>query len=103
MLNRKVNADFLQAAKSSMNIELARTPFNLSYGNALAAFRNKLNQKYPPKLSTSKNRRPIRLNKVDYMGGGRECRFQFRGRGYYGGRGRVGRGRILYGGRRRGG
>ena len=45
MLNRKINADFLQAAKSSINHELDKTPFNLSYDDAPAAFRNQVNQK----------------------------------------------------------
>ena len=103
MLNRKVNADFLQATKSSINIELARTPVNLSYDDALAAFINQVNQKYPPELSTSNNRRPRRVNEVDSMGGGRGGRFQGRGRGHYGGRGGCGCGLRFYGGRARGG
>ena len=48
MLNRKINAEFIQATKSSINLELARTPVNLSYGDALDVFRNQENQKYPP-------------------------------------------------------
>ena len=55
MLNRKINAYFLQATKSSIKLELAITPVNLSYYDALAAFRNQVNQKYPPELSTSNN------------------------------------------------
>ena len=71
MLKRKTNAYFLQATKSSINLELSRTPVNLSYDDDLAVFRNKLNQKYPPELSTSNNRRSRRVNEVDTMGGGR--------------------------------
>ena len=82
MLNRKINADFLQANKSSINLELARTPAKLSYDNTLAAFRNKVNHKYLPELSTYNNRRPRRVNEVDSMGGGRGGRFQGRGRGH---------------------
>ena len=52
MLNRKINADFLQATKSSINLELYRTPVNFSYDDALAAFINQVNQKYLPELST---------------------------------------------------
>ena len=48
MLNIKINANFLQASKSYINHELARTPVNLSYDDALDAFRNKVNQKCPP-------------------------------------------------------
>ena len=91
MLNIKINAEFLQATKSSINLELARTPDNLSYDNALAAFRYQGNQKYPPELSTYKNRRPRRVNEVDSMGVGKGCLFQGRGRGYHGGRGGRGR------------
>ena len=71
MLKRKTNTDFLQATKSSINLELARTPVNLSHDNTLAAFRNEVNQKYPPELSTYNNRRTRRVYEVDYMGGGR--------------------------------
>ena len=102
-LNRKINAEFLQATKSSINIELVRIPVNLSYDDALAAFRNQVNQKYPPELSTSNNRRPRRVNEVGSMGGGRGGRFQGRCRGHYGGRGGRGRGGRFYGGRGRGG
>ena len=68
MLNRKINAEFIQATKSSINVELARTPVNLSYGDALDVFRNQENQKYPPELSTSNNRRPRIVNEVDFYG-----------------------------------
>ena len=90
MLNRKINAEFLQATKLSIKIELARTPINLSYENALATFRNKVNQKYPPEISTFKNRRPIRVNEVGSMVGGRGGSFQGIGRGHYKGRGGCG-------------
>ena len=92
MLNRKINADFLQATKSSINLELARTFVNLSYEDALAAFRNKVNQKYPPELSTYNNIRPRRVNEVDSMDGCRGGSFQGRCRGHYGGRGGCGSG-----------
>ena len=69
MLNRKTNAEFIQATKSSINLELVRTPVNLYYENALAVFIKQLNQKYPPELSTYNNRRPRRVNEVDSMGG----------------------------------
>ena len=103
MLNRKINADFLQATNSSINLELDRTPVNLSYDDALTIFRNQVNQKYPPELSTSNNRIPGRMNEVDSMGGNRGGRFQGRGRGHYGERGGCGHGGIFYGGRGQGG
>ena len=46
MLNIKINADFLQATKSSINLELARTQVNLSYDDDLATFRNQVNHGY---------------------------------------------------------
>ena len=101
MLNRKINADFLRATKSSINLELSRTPFNLYYDDALSAFIKKVNQQYPPELSTSNNRRPGRVNEVDSMGGGRGGLFQGRCTGHYGVRGGCGRGGIFYGGRGR--
>ena len=103
ILHRKINAEFLQATKSSINIEHARTPVNLSYDDDLAVFRNQVNQKYPPELSTSNNRRPRTVNEVDSMGSGRGGLFQGRGRGHYGGRGGYDRGGIFYGERGRGG
>ena len=103
MLNRKINSYFLQATKSYINLELARTHVNLSYDDSLAEFRNQVNQKYPLELSTYKNRRARILNEVYSMGGGRGGLFQGRGRGCYGGRGRRGRGGIFYGGHGRGG
>ena len=65
MLNRKINADILQATKSSINLELAITPVNLYYDDALDTFINQVNQKYPPELSKYNNRRPRRVNEVD--------------------------------------
>ena len=97
MLKSKINAKFIQATKSYINLELSRTLVNLSYDNALATFRNQLNQKYPPELSTYNKRRPRRVNEVDSMGGGRGGRFLGRGRGSYGGRGGCIRGGIFYG------
>ena len=99
MLGRKINAGFLEGTKPSINLELARTPINLSFDNALATFRNQVNQKSPPELSTSNNRRPRIVNEVDSMGGGRGGCFQGIVRGHYGGRGGRGHRGIIYGGR----
>ena len=103
MLNRKINADFLQATKSYINLKLAITPVNISYDDALAAFGNKVNQKYPLELSKSNNRRPRIVNEVDNMGGGRGVRFQGRSRVHYGGRCGYGRRGRFYGRCGRGG
>ena len=103
MLNRKINAEFIQVTQSSINLELAITPVNLSYYDALAAFINQVNQKYPPELSTYNNRRPIRVNEVGSMDSGRGVRFQGRGIGHYCIRGGRGHGGIFYCGRGKGG
>ena len=76
MLNRKNNAEFLQSTKSSINLEICRTPDNLSYDNNIAAFQNQVNQKYLPELSTYNNRRPRRVNQVYSIGGGRGVTFK---------------------------
>ena len=66
ILNMKVNADFLQATKVSINLDLSKTPVTLNYDDALTAFKNQVNQKFPPKLSSSNNRRTIRVNEVGF-------------------------------------
>ena len=90
ILNRKITADFLAATKASINLELARDPITMTYEQALAAFRNQVNQKFPPDISTSNNARTRRINQV-IIGGSRENQGRGPGRGR-GGRGRFGRG-----------
>ena len=55
ILNRKILADFLQETKACINLGLANTPVTITYDNALAAFRNQVNQKFLPELSSSNN------------------------------------------------
>ena len=76
ILNRKAKADFLQDNKASINLKLSNTLFTLNYDNALTAFRNQVNQKFPPELSSSNNRRTRRVNELGFRGGGRYGRFQ---------------------------
>jgi hypothetical protein len=87
ILSRKVNADFLQAIKTSINLELTRMPVTITYDQALTNFRNEVNLKFPPQLGND-NRRTRRINAV--RGGGRT------------GRGGRGRGRGRYNNGRRG-
>ena len=99
-LNRKILSDFLQATKSSINLELANTPVPITYENAHSAFRNQVNQKFPPEISSSNNRNTGRINEAVTRGGGRGGIFQERGRRYQvcGGRGKPGgRGRGISG------
>ena len=93
ILNRKILADFLQATKASINLELARVPVTMTYEKALAAFRDQVNQKFPPEMSSAKRTR--RINETVTRGGGKQGRG---GRGYRGGRGDRGR----FGGRGQG-
>ena len=76
LLNRKILADFLQATKASINLELAKTISTITYENTLAAFHNKFNQEFPPELSTSNKRRNRIINEAGTCGGGRCGRFQ---------------------------
>ena len=57
ILNSKVNADFLQDTKVSIDLEPTKTLFTPNYDDALTILRNQVNQKFPPELSSSNNRR----------------------------------------------
>jgi hypothetical protein len=76
ILCKKVNADFLGTAKSS-KIRMAEVPVTFTYEEALAVFRNEVNSKFPPELSSNTNRTRRQLQE-----NGRQA-----GRGYRGGRG----------------
>jgi hypothetical protein len=52
----KVSADFLTHVKASIGIELTRQPITLTYEQALAAFRNEVNRKFPPQMSSATSR-----------------------------------------------
>ena len=92
VLIQKINVDFLQSVKAAMSIELTRTPLTMTYEQALMTFRNEVNRKHPPEM-TSNNSRGRRINEVNNRGPG--GRSSGRGRGRGGGRnpGRGGRGR----------
>ena len=67
VLLQKVNADFLQSVKAAMSIELTRIPLMMTYEQALMTFRNEVNRKHPPGM-TSNNSRPRRVNEVNNRG-----------------------------------
>ena len=46
----KVNADFMETTKASIEIELARKPMTFMYELAIRSFRNVVNQKFPPQM-----------------------------------------------------
>jgi hypothetical protein len=87
ILLQKVTADFLVPVKAGIGIELARIPMMMTYEQALAAFRNEVNRKFFPQMSSTTKARRI-INKVG-IGRGRGGRF---GRANHGGCGRGGRG-----------
>ena len=62
ILNIKILADLLQATKASIKLDLAKTPVTITYENSPAAFRNQVNHKVPPDLSSSNNRKTRRIN-----------------------------------------
>ena len=101
ILNRNILADLLQATKSSINLESAKTPVTIAYENTLAAFCNQVNHKFPPELSSSNNRKTRIINEAGTHGGGIGGIFQDQGgryqgcggRGISGGRGRGTSGR----------
>jgi hypothetical protein len=90
----KVRCEWLNSIKTSISIELTKIPVTYTYSQALMAFRNEVNRRFPPGSSPSKVKRTIQQLEG---GGGRSQQ----GRGYFAnkGRGRGGRGR----GRGRGG
>ena len=87
ILCRKVNADFLEPTRQLINVDLTRTPVTMTFAQAVASFRNEVNRKFPPSMTTERSRRMAEIDTQYNHGRGRG-----RGRGRYGGRGR-GRGR----------
>ena len=104
ILLQKINVDFLQGVKAAMSIELSRTPLLMTYEQAVMTFRNEVNSKFPPNMS-SNNTRTRRINELSRSqtnprpgnygrgrGRGRGGRFGGRGRGGPSGRNQGGRG-----------
>jgi len=87
IVTKKVQADFLTSLKAGINIELTKTPITFTYAQALSAFRNEVNRKFPPEMASKNNTRARRINETSRNGG----RGGGRGRGR-GGRGNGGRG-----------
>jgi len=49
----KIKADFLGAVKATLTVELTHVPLTMTYERALQSFRDEVNQKYPPQMSTT--------------------------------------------------
>ena len=79
ILLQKINVDFLQSVKAAMGIELAQIPLTMAYKQALMIFRNEVNSKHPPGMS-SNNIRSRRINEVNNRGNS-PSNFRGRGRG----------------------
>ncbi|KAI2498347.1 hypothetical protein MHU86_16158 [Fragilaria crotonensis] len=86
MLLDKIKADFLTPTKAQLEIELSRTPMTMTYEQAIALFRNMVNQKHPPQMGAAQNRVRRSINEASANRGGRG-----QGRGGYGRGGRGGR------------
>ena len=82
MLVDKIKADFLTPTKAQLEIELSRIPLTINYNQALALFRNQVNQKHPPQVGAANHRARRQVNEVTSGRGGRG-----RGGGGRGGRG----------------
>ena len=90
ILTKKIGADFLQAMKASINIELTTIPMAMSYDQVLSAFRNEVNRKHAPELNQNMRQRQVAQTgsyqgQYNSRGGGRSGRFLNDNRG---GRGR---------------
>ena len=83
ILCRKVTADFLQNARASIQLELAKDPITITYNEALTSFRNQVNLKYPPELSATSNRNRVRrINEFNTRGSRGRGQFSRGGRGH---------------------
>ena len=64
LLNRKIQADFLEGTCTNIELILAKVPVTITYDIALASYRDCINMKYPPRSTR-------RLNEVTGRGHGR--------------------------------
>ena len=100
LLNKKVQADFLQIVRNGIELEMTKMPMIMTYNIALSNYRNAVNQKFPPGSDIKKTRRNIHETNTREGGRGGRGGGGKRGRGRgCGGNGYQGRGR----GRGRGG
>ena len=92
LLCKKVTADFLQNTRQIINVEITKIPIAMTYEQALTSFRNEVNQKFPPQMTTQQRYRR-NVSSIQGRGGRGRGRGTGRGRGY----GRGGRGGRSYG------
>ena len=53
ILLSKIKAEFLEQTKSSINVELLKIPIIYTYLQVLSCFRDKVNEKFPPRLTSN--------------------------------------------------
>ena len=68
ILTKKVNIDFLATMKVAIMIQMTTIPMNMTYIQALATFREEVNRKFSPTISS---RRPNRRVQRSERGCGR--------------------------------
>ena len=92
LLQKKVNADFLQNTRDYINGEMNKTPMVYTYGEAISSYKSKVNQKYPPQINNNNKNRNINQTTTRDRDGGRGRGYRGGGRGRHGnaGRGRQG-------------
>ena len=53
LLIKKGNADFLKTTKATIDLELSRTPMTMAYNHSPSMFRNEVDRKFIPDLSSN--------------------------------------------------
>ena len=86
MLNTKVRADFLNSMKTNIQMEMNKVPRTITFQNALANYRNVVNEKFPQDQSAHTKKRRIQSTRSSHGGRGSGVR-SHNGRGHNSGRG----------------
>ena len=85
MLNDKISADFLQQARTTIDLDMARVPMTMTYDTALTVYRNAVQRKNPTSDAPKRTRR---INETSSSSrGGRSSNGRGDNRGNRGGRG----------------
>ena len=85
MLNDKISADFLQQARTTIDLDMARVPMTMTFDTALTIYRNAVQRKNP---TSDAPRRRRRINETSSSSrGGRSSNGRGDNRGNRGGRG----------------
>lgn len=89
ILTKKVTADFLSTTKAAIETQMTAIPMNMTYFQALATYRQAVNLKFPPLMSSAKvTRRQQQVERGRGRGrgtrgrGGRTSQVRGAGRGF---------------------